>query len=169
MARFLHSISIFRSLSFSLYTYIYIYLCIYIYIYIYYARRRVILTSDGRPGSGEHAAKKPEIVHRPPEFSSFEIRLRLWISSFFVWGFAVTLGRGMLRLEALIELKFINLSFSNSNFSIRAFRACPPIEHRKQLLVEQFEASRALRGSSISVGSTLPPLLNSAKPRRATE
>ena len=34
----------------------------------------------------------------------------------------------------------------------------------KQLPVEQFEASRAIRGSSISVSSTLPPLKQVAEP-----
>ena len=41
----------------------------------------------------------------------------------------------------------------------QVFRACPLIEARqKQLRVERFEASRAIRGRSISVSSTLPPL-----------
>ena len=35
----------------------------------------------------------------------------------------------------------------------------------KQFPVEQFEASRAIRGSSISVSSTLPPLLCGARPK----
>ena len=38
------------------------------------------------------------------------------------------------------------------NFSIRAFRACPLVEIRQAL------ACRAIRGNSISVNSTLPPL-----------
>ena len=57
----------------------------------------------------------------------------------------------MIRWEALIELESLHSSFSSSNFSIRAFRL------DKQFPVEQFEASRAIRGSSISVSSTLPP------------
>ena len=40
---------------------------------------------------------------------------------------------------------------SNSNFSIRAFRACPLIE------IRQTVPCRAIRGNSISVNGTLPP------------
>ena len=61
---------------------------------------------------------------------------------------------GMMRLETLIELKFHNSSFSSSNFSIRAFRACPLIK------IRQTVPCRAIRGNSISVNSTLPPLYN---------
>ena len=42
---------------------------------------------------------------------------------------------------------------SSSNFSIRAFRAYPPIE------IRQTVPCRAIRGNSISVNRTLPPLL----------
>ena len=38
----------------------------------------------------------------------------------------------------------------------------------KQSPVEQIEASRAIRGSSISVSSTLPPLRNGCKPQLQT-
>ena len=38
---------------------------------------------------------------------------------------------GMMRLETLIEFKFLNSSYSSSNFSIRAVRADPPIEIRQ--------------------------------------
>ena len=38
---------------------------------------------------------------------------------------------GMIRMETLIELKFINSSFSSSNFSVRAVRAYPLIEIRR--------------------------------------
>ena len=58
---------------------------------------------------------------------------------------------GMIRFETLIELKCLNSSFSNSNFSIRAFRAYPLIETR------QMVPCRAIRGNSISVNSALPP------------
>ena len=57
---------------------------------------------------------------------------------------------------------------SSSKFSIRAFPAQIDqfelselvllLELDKQFPVEQFEASRAIRGSSISVSITLPPL-----------
>ena len=43
-----------------------------------------------------------------------------------VWAYAcvdIRTRKGMIRLETLIELKFLNSSFSNSNFSIRGFRA----------------------------------------------
>ena len=64
----------------------------------------------------------------------------------------------MKRFETLIELKFFNSSFPSSTFSIRAFRAYPFVLNLdNQLPVERFEASRAIRGSSISVSSTLPP------------
>ena len=56
----------------------------------------------------------------------------------------------MIRLEIPIEFKFVNSSCSGSHLSVRVSRACPP---GKQLLVEQFEASRAIRGGSISVSS----------------
>ena len=65
-------------------------------------------------------------------------------------GFLRTAG-GMTRLEALIELKFINSSLSSSNFEIRAFRAYPLVE------VRQTAPCRAIRGNGISVNSTLPP------------
>ena len=49
---------------------------------------------------------------------------------------------GMMRLETLIELKFLNSSFSSPNVSFRAFRACPLIETR------QIVPCRAIRGKS---------------------
>ena len=58
---------------------------------------------------------------------------------------------GMIWLEALIELKFINSIRSSSNLSIRAFRSYPLIEIRQAVLC------RAIRGDSISVNSK-PPL-----------
>ena len=63
-------------------------------------------------------------------------------------------GGGVKRLETLIDLKFLNSSFSNSNFSIRAFRAYPLIE------IRQTVPCRAIRGSNISVSTALPPLAN---------
>ena len=50
-----------------------------------------------------------------------------------------------LRMETLIELKFISSSFSSSNFSIRAFRAHPVVE------IRQTVPCRAIRGNGISV------------------
>ena len=58
----------------------------------------------------------------------------------------------MMRLESLIELKFLNSNFSSSNSSIRCFRARPLIA------IGQTSIYRAIRGNSISVNSTLPPL-----------
>ena len=52
----------------------------------------------------------------------------------------------------LFELKCLNSSFSSSNFSIRVFRAYPLIELRRTA------PCRAIRGSSILVNSTPPPL-----------
>ena len=49
---------------------------------------------------------------------------------------------------------FFNSSFSSSNFSIRVFRADPLVE------IRQAVPCRAIRGDSISVNSTLPPLSN---------
>ena len=56
---------------------------------------------------------------------------------------------GMIWSETLLELKFLNLSCSILTSSLKL---------DKQLPVEQFEASRAIRGSNISVSSTLPPV-----------
>ena len=73
----------------------------------------------------------------------------------------IYVGRGdvMIRLETLIELRFLHSSLSRSNLSNRVVRACPLIEAR-QTVAEQFEASRAIRGSTISVIGTVPPLLD---------
>ena len=57
-------------------------------------------------------------------------------------------GGGMMRSETLIELNFLDSSFSSSNPSIRAFRAYPLIE------IRQAVPCRAVRGTSISVNST---------------
>ena len=59
---------------------------------------------------------------------------------------------GTIRMEALIELKLINSSFSSSNSSIRALRGYPLVDARLQIL------RRATRGNGISVSSALPPL-----------
>ena len=50
--------------------------------------------------------------------------------------------KGGIRLEALVELRFFKSSFSSSNFSIRAFRACPLAE------ATQAVPCRAIRGTS---------------------
>ena len=63
--------------------------------------------------------------------------------------------------ENLIELKVHNSSFSSSNLSIRVFRAYPLFE------IRQAAPCRAMRGSSISVNSTLPPLKAGVHPRLA--
>ena len=55
-----------------------------------------------------------------------------------------------MRLETLIELKFIDSIFSSSNLSILYFRAYPLRE------IKQTVPCRAIRGNSISVNSTLP-------------
>ena len=56
-----------------------------------------------------------------------------------------------IRLETLIELKFLDSSFSSSNSSIRLVRAYPLID------IRQSAPGRAIRADSISVNSTLPP------------
>ena len=68
-------------------------------------------------------------------------------------------------MVTLIELKFLSSSFSCSNCSIRVVRAYPLIEIRQTV---PCRASRAIRGSSISVDSTLPPL-RSGVPKNETE
>ena len=45
------------------------------------------------------------------------------------------------------------------NYRFELFELVLLLKLDKQLPVEQFEASRAIRGSSISVSSTLPPLI----------
>ena len=51
----------------------------------------------------------------------------------------------MTRLETLIELNFVNSTFSSSKFSIRALRACPLIEIRQ---TAPRRPRRAIRGKS---------------------
>ena len=58
----------------------------------------------------------------------------------------------MIRLATLIKLNFINSSCANSNLLIWVVRAYPLIE------IRQIVPCRAIRGDSISVNSTLPPL-----------
>ena len=58
---------------------------------------------------------------------------------------------GTMRLETLVVFKSLDSSFSSSNFSIRAFRACPLVEARQAI------PCRAIRADSISVSRTLPP------------
>ena len=60
---------------------------------------------------------------------------------------------GMIRLETLIELRCFISSCSSSNGSIRVARAHPLVDIRQAI------PCRAIRGSSISVKSTLPPFL----------
>ena len=69
---------------------------------------------------------------------------------------------GMTQLETLIELRFLNSSFLSSNFSVRAFRACPPVK-----IIKKTVPCRAIRGNSISVNSTLSPLSVSRSARRS--
>ena len=59
----------------------------------------------------------------------------------------------MVRLESLIELKFLNSSFSSSNVSIRAFRAYPLTE------IRQTAPCRAMRGNGILSQQYPAPLL----------
>ena len=65
----------------------------------------------------------------------------------------------MIRLETLVELKFLDSSFSGSNFSIRVVRAYPFIEIRLTV------PCRAIRGKSIDSSQQYlsqqypPPLL----------
>jgi hypothetical protein len=58
---------------------------------------------------------------------------------------------GSSRSETLIELRFLNSSFSSSDSSFRAFRAHPLVE------IGQAVPCRAIRGNTTSVNSTLPP------------
>ena len=67
---------------------------------------------------------------------------------------------GMIRLETLIELKCFEIrAFRAQIYQFELFELILLLKLDKQFPVEQFEASRAIRGSSISVSSTLPPLL----------
>ena len=50
---------------------------------------------------------------------------------------------------------FVDSSFSSSSFSVRVVRACPLTEITE---TSQAAACRAIQGSFMSVGSTLPPL-----------
>ena len=110
-------IYIYTHINTNIYIYIYVYICVYIYIYIYIYTHIICVTLalDERP-SGRARAPNPK-------------------------GTEVRKG-GMTRLETLIELKFINSSFSSSNCSIRAFRACPLNESRQTV------PCRAIRGKS---------------------
>ena len=63
----------------------------------------------------------------------------------------------LIRLETLIEINFFDSSFSSSNSSIRAFRACPLI------VIKQTVPCRAIRGNSVAVDSTLPPLKDASR------
>ena len=71
--------------------------------------------------------------------------------------FSTTREGGIIRLETLIELKFLNRAFRSQILNIELFELILVLKLKKQLPVEQFEASRAIRASSISVSSTLPP------------
>ena len=64
---------------------------------------------------------------------------------------------GMMRLETLIELRFLNSSFSRSNFSIRVVRAYPLIE------IRQTAPCREIRGDGISVNRAHPLPLRSGQ------
>ena len=135
-------------LSLSLYTYIYI----YIYTYFYFVPPGCCIGCSV-PG---RRATRVQSLFVGKELNSFTLIAHLYrfrdagvihkiepphvISPMF--------GRGVILLEALIELKFLNSSFSSSNFLLKLDKHFP---------VEQFEASRAIRGSSISVRSSLPP------------
>ena len=62
---------------------------------------------------------------------------------------------GMIQLETLIELKFVDSKVSSSNCSYLVVRAYYIVATRQTILC------RAIRGNSISVNS-IPPLLSSA-------
>ena len=66
---------------------------------------------------------------------------------------------GMIRLETLIELEIVNSSFRTQISQFELFELILLLRLDRQLPVEQFEASRAIRGSIISVSSTLPTRL----------
>ena len=99
------------------YIYIYIYVCTYVYIYIYTYIYIYIYT----------------YIH---------IYVAVHHIMAFVGCLCLSSEGGMIRLEALIELKFICSSFSSSNLSIRAFRTYPLIEHILTV------PCRAIRGKS---------------------
>ena len=63
--------------------------------------------------------------------SLLRLSLLRFVDSNFPGNWALARKGGMIRLEALVELKLLNWSFSSSNLSIRAFRAYPLIENRQ--------------------------------------
>ena len=152
-----------HSLACSLAEYMYMYMYMYTYTYMYtYMYMYMYVCIRSRPTA------RVTQLQRTWEFPPLRIKSLLDSnppkSKLLVGGLGgpstlpprIRSEGGMLRLEALIELKFLNYSFSSSNFSIRAFRAYPLTEAR------QAATHRAIRGSSISVNRTPPPL----NPRR---
>ena len=70
------------------------------------------------------------------------LRYLIPITAVCSWGVLLPSEGGMIRLESLIELKFLNLSCSGSNLSFRAVRAYPLFEIRRTA------PCRAIRGKS---------------------
>ena len=70
----------------------------------------------------------------------------------YLFSFTVYFRRAMIRLETLIELKFLDSSFSSSNLSIRAFRAQTSqfelFEFILFLKLDRPAPRRAIRGKS---------------------
>ena len=97
------------------YIHIYIYICIYIYIYI-------IIINDYIIGRGRASATTCTSPRTSPATRRSS-------------------EGGTTRLETLIELEFLDSSFSSSNCSIRAFRPYPLAELDKRFPVERFEAA----------------------------
>ena len=101
-----------------IYVYVYVYMCVCVYIYIYmYVYIYIHIAWLRSLSSHFGIAASQRYACRYSE-------------------------AGMIRLETLIELKFLNSSFSNSTFSIRVVRA--------YLLTEIIQTApcRAIRGKS---------------------
>ena len=116
----------------SLSLYIYIYISIHIYIYIYYYSIGFL------PGT----VGLEELYEAMEDERLVALVLRSSVACCPHDVFCLFFGRGMIRLETLIELKLIDSSCSSSNFSIRAFRAYPLVG------IKQIVPCRAIRGKS---------------------
>ena len=105
-------------ISLCVYIYIYIYICIYVYIHIYIHKSTNKSNTSGHPGAGDlrelpGRGRRPRAVQGPVgrgfwglAFKGFRV-LGFYIE---VLGFRVL---GLIRLETLIELKFVSSSFSS--------------------------------------------------------
>ena len=120
-----------------IYTYVYIYIYIYTYAYIYiyiYIYTHTCTYTHNRHMIGIYASTLCP-AGTPDD----------------------TRKGGMIRLETLIELQILNSSFSSSFFLFE------PFELIFLLKLLQTALCRAIRGNSISVNSSPPPLLEAAR------